>query len=122
PIDDAFYPSLQYSSGGETDAFVTRFVQMESTPCVSVDCTGGGGGGGSAPWNGGGNGGSGEITCGVYGDAIGICLGESVTLSVVGGALGWGSYWMWYSNVCGHPAQFLAMGPELTITPTESMS
>ncbi len=111
----------QQYGGGDTDALLVRFVQIRSTPPIDIECTGGGGGGGGG-WTGGTGGTGGGVYCGIPGNGIAICLGESVTLSLVGGALGWGSYWMWYQEDCGDPSSFLLMGPELTISPTSNVT
>jgi subtilisin-like proprotein convertase family protein len=44
-----------------------------------------------------------------------LCNGTSTTLSVVGGSLGTGAQWVWYSGSCGGtPA---GTGPSITVTP-----
>lgn len=44
-----------------------------------------------------------------------ICEGTSTTLSVVGGSLGSGANWQWYSGSCGGTA--IGSGPSVTVTP-----
>ncbi|MBI2967371.1 MAG: T9SS type A sorting domain-containing protein [Bacteroidetes bacterium] len=44
-----------------------------------------------------------------------VCLGGSTTLSVVGGSLGTGANWFWYSGSCG--GTFEGNGPTLNISP-----
>jgi PKD repeat protein len=43
-----------------------------------------------------------------------VTVGGSVTLSVVGGTLGTGAQWKWYSQSCG--GQFIGTGNSLTVT------
>lgn len=108
------------NGGGSSDAIVMRFIQMESTPPVELDCNGGGGSGGSGG-SGGGTGVPVDLLCAVSYSEYAICLGDSLTIDLVGGALGFGSYWMWYGNDCGNPSNFLAMGPQITIAPTSDI-
>ncbi|MCX6275184.1 MAG: GEVED domain-containing protein [Bacteroidetes bacterium] len=46
-----------------------------------------------------------------------ICVGNTVTLNMVGGTLGDNAQWKWYEGGCGTGASF-ASGPNPTITPT----
>ncbi len=45
-----------------------------------------------------------------------ICNGGSTTLSVVGGSLGTGANWQWYSSSCG--GTLVGSGPSVTVSPT----
>jgi len=103
--------------GGAWDGSTGRLDQKESTICDGI-CTGTGGGGGGG---GSGNGGSGNYN-GVTPplDQLDVCVGESVTLIVYGGALGAGARWMWYADQCGVPEHFLTTGDTITFTPTQS--
>ncbi len=47
-----------------------------------------------------------------------ICNGLSTTLSVVGGSLGTGANWQWYSGSCG--GTFVGSGPSVTVSPTSN--
>ncbi len=47
-----------------------------------------------------------------------ICNGVSTTLSVVGGSLGTGASWNWYSGGCG--GTFVGSGPSVTVSPASS--
>jgi hypothetical protein len=50
--------------------------------------------------------------------ALGICNGDSTTLSVVGGSLGTGAVWNWYSGSCG--GTFVGTGSPITVSPSSS--
>ncbi|HWB64526.1 MAG TPA: SprB repeat-containing protein, partial [Chitinophagales bacterium] len=45
-----------------------------------------------------------------------VCIGGNTTLSVVGGSLGTGATWNWYSGSCG--GTFVGAGPSVTVSPT----
>ncbi|HPS17053.1 MAG TPA: choice-of-anchor L domain-containing protein, partial [Bacteroidales bacterium] len=47
-----------------------------------------------------------------------ICNGESTTLAVVGGSLGTGATWHWYSSSCGGTA--VGTGSSISVSPTTS--
>ncbi len=49
-----------------------------------------------------------------------ICEGTSTTLSVVGGSLGTGATWNWFSGSCGGTA--IGSGSSITVTPTATTS
>ncbi len=44
-----------------------------------------------------------------------VCNGVSTTLSVLGGSLGWGANWQWYSGSCG--GAFVGSGTSITVSP-----
>lgn len=96
--------------GGGTDGFVARLVQEESTMPSGI-CNGGGGSGGS------GGTGNEQPT-----DAIHICFGDSVMLTLSGGALGIGAEWMWYAGSCGDPPDFIGSGDTLIVAPTANVT
>ncbi len=96
--------------GGAWDGSLARLDQKESTICTGI-CTG------TSTANGGGG------TCSGVSDPLqvfDVCLGQSVSFIVFGGALGSGAEWMWYADECGVPEHFLTMGDTITITPTQS--
>lgn len=97
--------------GGAWDGAVQRMDQKASSPPVGI-CTGTGGGGGGGNYSGV----SDPLT-----DA-GICLGDSITLIVYGGALGFQAEWLWYADHCGVPEHYLTYGDTITITPTQSFT
>lgn len=45
-----------------------------------------------------------------------VCNGISTTLSVLGGSLGWGAEWVWYSGNCG--GTFVGTGSSVTVSPS----
>jgi hypothetical protein len=50
-----------------------------------------------------------------------ICLGENITLSVNGGALGYQAQWKWYKGGCGAPGTLVASGVNtITVSPTST--
>lgn len=101
--------------GGPWDGFVSRLDQKISTPCTGICTCSGGGGGGSG-------------SAGSYGgnnppqDVFDVCLGDSITFIVYGGALGYDVEWMWYENACGVPEQYMSTGDTLTFAPTHSFT
>lgn len=95
--------------GGIWDGSMVRLEQVESTICNGI-CTGTSGGGGSGNYNG--------ITDPL--NEFHVCLGDSITFIVHGGALGSGARWMWYKDDCGEPSHFLTTGDTITFAPTES--
>lgn len=81
--------------GGNTDVLMGKFIQKESTPADGIS-GGYSGSGGSGSGGGGNYGGSNDPV-----DQINLCLGDTMYLSTVGGATGYGSKWMWYADGCG---------------------
>jgi hypothetical protein len=53
---------------------------------------------------------------GASASAANICLGNNVTLSVVGGSLGTGANWVWYAGACGAGAP-IGTGASFSYTP-----
>lgn len=104
--------------GGPWDGFAARLDQKISTPSTGI-CTpsdGGGGGGGGA------DGGGGDQGNHPPQPVFDVCLGDSITFIVYGGALGWEAEWMWYVDTCGIPEQYLSTGDTLTIAPDHSFT
>lgn len=94
--------------GGPWDGFVSRLDQKISTPCTGIcTCSGGDGsyGGENQPE-----------------PVFHVCLGDSITFIVYGGALGYDAEWMWYEDECGIPEHYLTTGDTLTIAPTHSFT
>lgn len=97
-------------TGGEGDAFFARYTGLYSTdPCIN--CGDGGGGGGSGG-GGGGSGGGNEPP-----GPPAVCLGDSILISVNGGALGQGAEWIWYLDSCGGTDDFFDEGWNIWVTP-----
>jgi len=95
------------------DGFIGRYTQTLSTAPIGIcPCPDGSGGGG------GGYGG------GTYSSPppIGICIGDSLELSVGGGALGIDAAWIWYQDTCGETDNFLAEGSSIWVSPTVATS
>ena len=99
--------------GGEADAVIARFLNDTSTPCVGI----GTGTGSNCP-----DGGNPDWCPDCPTPATVVCRGDSVLFVTSGGALAFGHYWMWYADLCGNPAYFLAIGDSLTIAPTQDMT
>lgn len=99
-------------AGGVSDAYLARLTMEKSTPASYIECNGGGGGGGSGGgsdfWNSDDNGPP---------DAFLVCYGDSVQLSVAGGALAQDHHWVWYSHGCGGDGDFEAIGGTVWLTP-----
>ncbi len=93
--------------GGEWDGFSARLDQAISTECTGI-CTGTSTGYGNCT----------GVTPPL--DQFDVCLGDSITFIVYGGALGMQAEWMWYADGCGIPEQFLTSGDTITIAPTSS--
>lgn len=100
---------------GDTDAWLARLILKKCTPCSNIIGSGGSGGGGGGGGSGGGGSGGGGPT-----DQLQVCEGESVTLSVLGGALGIDAAWVWYADVCGDSANHIGSGETLTLAPASS--
>jgi hypothetical protein len=49
-----------------------------------------------------------------------ICLGENITMTVVGGSLGEAASWKWYTGSCG--GTLVGTGPSLTASPTSTIT
>lgn len=92
--------------GGDWDGAVQRMDQKISTPAIGI-CTGTGGeyAGVTDPLN--------EAT---------VCLGDSITFIIYGGALGYLAEWLWYADVCGEPQHYLTYGDTITLAPTGSFT
>jgi gliding motility-associated-like protein len=98
--------------GGVSDGFTARLDQVTSTICEGI-CVGGmfGGGGGYGV-----NGVSPPLL------QYDVCLGDTVTFIVYGGALGYQAEWMWYADDCGNPQRFITMGDTISFVATESFN
>lgn len=99
----------QFLLAGEQDGFLARYNQSKSTPppfiCSGVcesDGSSSGGGSGS----------------GFNPPGIGLCIGDSLRISVSGGALGTGAEWIWYESDCGATDQFIGEGNAIWVSPT----
>ncbi|HMN06736.1 MAG TPA: gliding motility-associated C-terminal domain-containing protein [Flavobacteriales bacterium] len=95
--------------GGAWDGVVQRMDQKISTPAIGI-CTGTGGGGGgytgvTDPLN-----------------EANVCLGDSITFIIYGGALGYLAEWLWYADLCGNPQHYLTYGDTITLAPTQSFT
>lgn len=99
--------------GGGSDAFFARFTGLYSTdPPDCEDCPWDGG---TGPWGGGsGSGGSGSGSE-PQGPPV-VCLGDSILISVGGGALGQNALWIWYKDSCGTDA-FIDEGWSIWVQP-----
>lgn len=97
--------------GGTWDGFAMRLDQEESTECNGI-CTGSSGSAGCTNYNG--------VTPPL--NEFHLCLGDSITFIVHGGALGIEAAWMWYKDECGIPEHFLTSGDTITIAPTASFN
>ena len=93
----------------DTLGFMARFTQIKSTP-PCFNC-----GGGGAGYSGGGDGNSGGNGGGY--NPIGVCIGDSILLSLSGGALGQGAQWVWYIDTCGGTDNFIGEGSQIWVTP-----
>ncbi len=94
--------------GGGSDGFIARITGSKSTPPPVI-------GGGCNDWD-----------EGTYGgpdyQPLGICLGDSIKLSAVGGFLSPGSEFVWYENSCGGTDNFIGEGFWVYVSPTELTS
>ncbi|NEN22209.1 T9SS type B sorting domain-containing protein [Cryomorpha ignava] len=95
--------------GLDTLGFIARFTQYKSTPPCD-DCIGSSGGGG------GGGGNDDDDDDDGY-NPIGVCIGDSILLSLSGGALGQGAQWVWYVDSCGVIDKFIGEGTEIWVAP-----
>ena len=109
------YAYMSTNSNLDTLGFMARFTQYQSTlPCEGCISGGGGYSGGGGGNGGGGNGGG-------Y-NPIGICIGDSILLSLNGGALGQGAQWVWYVDTCGGTDNFIGEGTQIWVTPDTTTS
>ncbi|KAA2238368.1 hypothetical protein F0L74_19225, partial [Chitinophaga agrisoli] len=49
-----------------------------------------------------------------------VCVRDTVTLKVIGGTLGTGAQWVWYTGSCGAPGTQVGTGPSITRTITST--
>ncbi len=92
------FPHQSIISADSSDAFIARFTQTLSTPCLSI-CNGGSPTGSGVP------------------APIGVCIGDSILISVYGGALGLEGEWIWYEGACGGTDNFIGEGNEIWVAP-----
>ncbi len=92
--------SITVSPTGTTTYFVRAEGICNNTACVSVTVTV------NQP----------SVAASSISGTTTICEGGSTTLSVVGGSLGTGANWQWYSGSCGGTA--VGSGTSVTVTPT----
>ncbi len=108
--EESQYESIhQTEKSGEEDGFIARYTQYTSTLPIDI---GDGGGGGSGGGGGGGNGGTNPGP-----PPIGICIGDSILLTLNGGALGQGCQWVWYVDTCGATDNYIGEGAQIWVSP-----
>ena len=106
PEEQAYQTQFDTAS---VEGFIARHTQYSSTLPGGIgggDGDGGGGGGG-----GGGGNGSGP-------PPIGVCLGDSIQLHIIGGALGQDAQWVWYEGQCGGTDNYIGEGSSIWVAPT----
>ncbi len=102
----------QYEPNLDTLAYMARFTQINST--FPIACGPGYGGGNG---NGGGGGGGGSSSDSTANLPPGVCIGDSILIGVLGGALGQGAQWIWYADSCGGDLNFIDEGPQIWVRP-----